>query len=123
MRCLFISIIFFLSFSCTNKDKTPSGILPREKMEKVLWDMIEADRFATHYISRDTLLKDAKIESFKMYERVFALHKISKNSFIKSYTYYLSRPDLAKVIFDSVSAKANRKRSELYMNSKFDSSR
>ena len=123
MRSLFISIIFFLTFSCTNKDKTPPGVLSKDQMEKVLWDMIEADRFATHYLSKDTLLKNAKIEALKMYEKVFALHKISKNSFIKSYTYYLSRPDLTKVIFDSVSAKANRRRSEVYMHSKFDSSR
>jgi hypothetical protein len=30
---------------CSGKDKVPSGIIPREEMGNILWDMIEADQF------------------------------------------------------------------------------
>jgi hypothetical protein len=98
--------------SCTDKGKIPAGVLAKDKMEKVLWDMIQAERFRETFI-RDSS-KDLKSETFKLYAQVFKIHKVSKDEFIKSYKFYMSRPDIARDMFDSLATKANRRREELY---------
>lgn len=99
--------------ACTNKDKVPSDVLSQEEMGKVMWDMIQADRFSLQYLTRDTG-KDIKTENFKLYEQVFQVHKITRDEFVHSYKFYLSRPDLHKVIFDTLSARGERKRVDIY---------
>lgn len=98
--------------SCTDKDKIPSGVLPQEKMEKVLWDMIQAERYTNTFLKDST--HNLKEETFKLYAQVFSIHNVSKDQFIKSYKFYMSRPDIARPMFDSLATKANRRREEMY---------
>jgi hypothetical protein len=98
--------------SCTDKDKIPAGVLPKDKMEKVLWDMVQAERYRETFV-RDSAL-DLKKETFKLYAQVFEIHQITKDEFIKSYKFYMSRPDISRVLFDSLATRANRRREELY---------
>jgi Domain of unknown function (DUF4296) len=114
MRIIFLFIFFLLVFGCTNTPKAPENILPKKKMELVLWDMIQAERFSTFYLQRDSAAKDVQLEKFKLYDQIFSIHKISKEDFITSYKYYLSRPDIAKPIFDSMVAKAERQKIKSY---------
>jgi len=107
-----LSVLVCVSISCTDKDKIPKGVLAKEKMEKVLWDMIQAERFRETFI-RDSS-KDLKAETFKLYAQVFEIHKVSKDEFIKSYKFYMSRPDIAREMFDSLATRANRRREDLY---------
>jgi len=106
-----LSAIVLCVVSCTDKDKIPSGVLPQEKMEKVLWDMIQAERY------RDTFVRDSandlKKETFKLYAQVFEIHQISKDEFVKSYKFYMSRPDIARAMFDTLATRANRRRDEM----------
>jgi hypothetical protein len=109
--CLFITLFI----ACTNKDKIPSDVLPRDEMEKVMWDMIQADRFSSQFLERDSVAKkNLKTETFKLYEKVFQLHKITREEFVHSFKFYLDRPDINRVLFDSLSARANRRRTEVY---------
>lgn len=114
MKSLSPFLLAVILLSCTNKNKLPSDVLPREEMEKVLWDMIQADRFSTQFLLKDSATLNVKQETFKLYEQVFQLHKISREDFIKSYKYYLARPDITKVMFDSMSTRATRLRDTLY---------
>src|SRR5690606_39128821 len=57
---------------------------------------------------------DKKKETFLYYQKVFQLHGISHEEFLKSYDFYLGRPDILKVMFDSISAQAERSRGQLY---------
>ena len=107
-----LSAIVWCVVSCTDKDKVPAGVLPKEKMEKVLWDMIQAERYRETFV-RDSAL-DLKKETFKLYAQVFEIHQITKDEFIKSYKFYMSRPDITRVLFDSLATRANRRREELY---------
>lgn len=104
-----LSAIVWCMVSCTDKDKIPKGVLGKEKMQKVLMDMIQAERFRDGFIVYDSS-KDHKTETFKLYAEVFELNKISKDEFIKSYKFYMSRPDIAREIFDSLSTQAARLR-------------
>ena len=110
---LFFFVLIALG-SCQDSTKIPSNIIPRAKMETVLWDMMLADRYSAQFLLKDSLSKDVKLETMKLYEGVFQLHKISREEFVKSYKYYLNRPDISKVIFDSLSARGGRNRELLY---------
>ena len=98
---LTICLLAFL-IGCKN-DNAPSGVLSKDEMRSVLWDMMRADQFLADYVfSRDTTL-NKKSESIKLYREVFDIHHISKEQFQKSYTYYKTHPLLLKVIMDSLS--------------------
>lgn len=107
-----LSAIVCCMVSCTDKDKIPKGVLGKEKMQKVLMDMIQVERYRDGFIVYDSS-KDQKTETFKLYAQVFELNKISKDEFIKSYRFYMSRPDIAREIFDSLSSQAAKLRESL----------
>lgn len=113
---LILSIIVFLS--CTDKTRIPNGIISKQKMEKILWDMIQADRFSSQYLKKDSATKNIKLENLKLYEQIFQIHGTSKEEFAKSFRFYLNRPDITKTIFDSLAAKANRRKEESYKSLK-----
>jgi hypothetical protein len=116
---VFVAACIILA-GCSDKDRVPGNVIPKEKMEKILWDIIQAERFSASFLVKDST-KNVKTETFKLYEQIFRLHKITRDEFVKSYKFYLSRPDIAKVMFDSLSTHANRSREELYRNPKADS--
>jgi hypothetical protein len=108
-------LLAILFLGCSNNTKLPPDIIQRPRMEKILWEMVQADRFATSFIqSRKDTLGRNKTESIGAYDKVFSYNGITREDFLNSYNFYLGRPDLLKVMFDSISARAERKRSEVY---------
>jgi len=100
---------------CSDKNSVPSGILPRQKMENVLWDIIQADQYST-YLAKDSAahIADLKTERLRLYDQVFRLHDVSREKFQKSYQYYSDHPELSQDLFDSLLVQGNRVRSEEY---------
>lgn len=123
MRIVVSLLIFLCLVSCSDKDKVPSGIIPREKMGKILWDMIQADQYSTIYLAKDSTRINPKMETLKLYQQVFQLHQVSRDEFRKSFQYYLGRPDMTKTLFDSLLAQGNRLRTESYSAPRPDSSK
>jgi hypothetical protein len=80
----------------------------------VLWDMVVADRFTTQFVLKDSAKKDVTEETFRVYSQVFSINNITRDEFIRSYKFYLTRPDLTKVMFDSIMQRANRLKEESY---------
>ena len=118
MRWLAGWLIIVIIAGCVNNDKIPKGIIDKPKMEKILWDMLEADRFVANFImTKEGDSATKKLQATEMYEQVFRLNKISRDEFLKSYKFYLGRPDITKVMFDSISARADRRRNEIYKSS------
>lgn len=117
MRTFFFASLFlFVLSACTDTEKVPSDIIPPQKMENILWDMLLADRYSAQYLLKDSARINVKDETFKLYESVFVVNKTNKTEFVKSYKYYLNRPDLTKTIFDSLSVRANRDRQNMFKN-------
>lgn len=114
MRIVAGLLAMLLVVSCSDKDKVPSGIIPRDKMETVLWDMIQADQYSALYLLKDSARINVKTETQKLYEEVFRLHQISREDFRKSFQYYQEHPDLTRSVFDSLLARGNRQRTESY---------
>lgn len=108
--CLLLFII--LITGCAEKKHTPHGIIPPDKMVGLMWDMIKADQYAYLYFAKDSLRGTAKGETLALYQKVFLLHDVSREKFQRSFQYYLTRPDLTRLLLDSVMAQANRERME-----------
>ncbi|HKZ65001.1 MAG TPA: hypothetical protein VJ111_01530, partial [Chitinophagaceae bacterium] len=55
-------VLIFLSFSfllsCSDKNKLPKGVLPKQKMQEVMWDMIRTGEFLNSFV----LYKDTAID-------------------------------------------------------------
>ena len=112
-----LAILFIAG--CTDHSKIPPDIIPQEKMKKIMWDMVQADRYVNFYImtQKDSLpVKKEKAALF--YENVFRLYGINRDEFLKSYKFYMGRPDLTKLMFDSISAQGERRRAEVYTGRK-----
>jgi hypothetical protein len=98
--------------ACTSGDKKiPKNILPVDKMKLIIWDLTQAGSYASYLKDRDTSIKH--LNTMYMAE-VLKMYHISKEDFFKSFTYYQSDPSLNKILFDSISAYAQRQRAELY---------
>jgi hypothetical protein len=116
MRIIAGLFCIVLIVGCSDKDKVPSGVLDKEEMGNVLWDMMQADQYAANYLVKDSSRVNVKMETLKLYEEVFRLHKITRDEFRKSFHYYQDHPDITRTMFDSLIAKGNRLRSESYLH-------
>jgi hypothetical protein len=90
-------------WACTDKNKLPKDVLPQPKMQAVMWDLMRAGDFLNNYVLyRDTGV-DKISESQKWNEKVFRIHRITREQFDKSYAYYRTHPQLMKAVMDSIS--------------------
>ena len=99
MKKLIILFLVFTIGSCRFSD--PKKVLPPAKMQAVMWDMMQADAITEYYTSRDSALSDLA-KHVNNYQNVLAIHKITKEDFKRSLSYYQSHPSKLKVIFDSL---------------------
>lgn len=104
---LVLGLIFFIS--CGNNEEMPAGILKPDKMQAVLWDVIQAEAFTEQFIKKDSS-KDAVKENLKMQQEIFAVHHITKELFYKSYDYYKTNGTELKKILDSIIVQDDRKK-------------
>jgi len=108
---LIIVIITFLIGCKSNSE--PKDLLPPSKMENVLTDILLAESFAESYLTIDTTRKLKEFYDQEL-NKVIAVHKISQKQLRSSMEYYKSRPEILKVILDSVNNKAIREKDKVY---------
>jgi len=87
--------------SCKDKDAVPTGILGKEKMRAVFWDVITAEAFTTGYIKKDST-KNLVLEDAKLQHQAFAINHVTKEEFYTSYDYYRMHPELMSDLLDSM---------------------
>ena len=113
---LFIILSVFVA-GCIRDKKIPKGILSQNEMRKIMWDLLRADAYVADFIMKDSTRKqDQKTESTILYDQVFNMHSTTRETFIKSRDFYESRPDLLKVITDSL--RSDEKKVQQYQNYK-----
>ena len=115
MRFFLFIIFFILNFGCIRDNKIPKDIIPQNQMRKIMWDLMRADAYVTDFVMKDST-RDKKAESAKLYEKIFEIHATSQEAFKKSLAFYQNRPDLFKVISDSL--RADEKKSQQYPDEK-----
>lgn len=97
---------------CSGKGGTNPIILTKIQMQDVMWDIIEADVFTQQFVKKDTSTKSSVV-NIELQNKIFALHKITRADYYRSYDYYTIHPELMQVILDSMSVKAERERSRM----------
>ena len=102
MRSFLILTIFFLIQACANKDKLPQGVLPKQQMREIMWDMIRAGEFLQSYVLPKDSTIDKTAEHQKWYNKIYEIHKTNKADFEKSYAYYKAHPMLMKDMLDTL---------------------
>lgn len=109
MRQLIILVLFFL-LACNTKK-----VLPLNTMRLVIWEMACADELVLEQQAKDTSIKKNKSDSIRksLYQKVFTIHKISKEDFYNSYNHYLQKPDVFKTLIDSVQSYGLKQREKL----------
>jgi hypothetical protein len=115
MRFFLFIILIILSFGCIRNNKVPKDVIPQNQMRKIMWDLMRADAYVTDFIMKDSI-RDKKAESAKLYEKIFEIHATTQETFKKSLAFYQSRPDLFKVVSDSL--RVDEKKSQQYPEEK-----
>lgn len=105
--CSFIIALLLFCSSCNNKAEVPEGILPTEKMEQILLDMVRADEIINRQIYVDSVYKTMGGRT-RIYQDVFTKHKLTREQFQKSLNFYQNRPDLLKIVLDSMQSEVKR---------------
>ncbi len=111
MRPVLVILVTIFLVCCKGKNDLPDGIMKPEKMQKVFWDYLRADVYTTDFISKDST-KNMILENLKLQEKIFALHKTTREEFYKSYTYYSNHKELMTKMLDSMIVKHQRKMPE-----------
>ena len=107
-----IGCMLLMLIACSDNRRIPSNIMQPEKFQAVLTDVLLADGLSLERSFKDTAIKITD-ENAKYFLKVFELHAVSKNDFMKSYNFYLQRPDLLKIITDSVSSTLDKRNLQL----------
>ena len=94
-------------FSC-NETKSHS-ILPEEKMQSVIWQLIKADVYTVDFLQKDSNV-NAPFKNAELQKSIFEKEKISKEQFQESYDFYIKHPELMKNIFDTILNRNSREK-------------
>lgn len=102
IRHLLFGSLLFGALACSQRPSTPDSILPTEKMESLLWDLLKAEQFAhTYIVSRDSSVV-ARSKGPVLYEAILKKHGTTDSVFRASLTYYKQHPTLLLPILDSI---------------------
>jgi hypothetical protein len=109
-----VFFIMILFAACSNRSSVPGDIIPIDSMTVIMKDIIIANEYSLVNLPKDSTKKDKILANQQLLDGVFKIHHITRESFQTSYRFYESRPDMNKIIFDSLSAYANRHKTDLY---------
>ena len=117
MRLLVFVLAVSLLAACANSDAIPGNVISKQKMETIIWQLIQSDEYINIRLAKDTA-KKMSTEKMKIYQQVFDLNGVSLAEFKKSYQFYMEHPNISKEMFDSISVRANRQHMEIYTGKK-----
>jgi Domain of unknown function (DUF4296) len=114
MKRLFVLLLIFFAFSCSDRTGIPNDIIPMESMEKIMADIVLANNYSSDYLQKDSTRKDKVKANQDLMAIIFKIHHTTAVDFKKSLVFYESRPDLSKKIFDSLEVYNNIHRKDDY---------
>ena len=105
MRVIGVFVFIIVLLSC--KSLIPKEVLPPKKMQAVLWDVMQADELAEYYSTKDSSFKRLG-KHVDYYQKIFSIHRITKEDFTRSLSYYEDHPAALKPILDSLQSFGER---------------
>lgn len=109
----YIVLIVAFGVAACSRSRVPSDIIQPHEMGNMLFEISMAEEFVNSFVAKDSS-RDKDVEIQKEYQKIFLLHNIKEEQFQKSYAFYRSHPDIFKTMMDSLNARAQRERNELY---------
>ncbi|MGZ8537356.1 MAG: DUF4296 domain-containing protein [Flavisolibacter sp.] len=107
-----ISFVFMIAFLTACSSEIPKDVLPREKMQKVMWDMMLADEMILqNQLTDSSFAKIAKQSRY--YQSIFKIHNTTEETFKKSVQFYMEHPALFKPILDSINSAGQRMQQDI----------
>lgn len=103
-RYLYILATLFTLVSCGNS----ASVLPKEKMEKVMWDVAQSSELLNGYVYYKHPEQNRAALNNVMLDKVFKIHNITREQFNKTLDYYEKRPDELKVVIDTIVSRQKR---------------
>lgn len=94
------TLYIVLVISCGQEEKyvvIPSDVLPKEKMAEVLTDI----HLAEAKVNLKTLPDSASTEKLS-FQKKFEKHKITKEQYEKSISFYIDHPELLNEVYEKV---------------------
>jgi hypothetical protein len=85
---------------CADKDGVPFGVMGKDKMQLVLWNILQANELTIQLKQKDPVIENAKLQ-----KQVFDEYNTSREEFYKSYSWYKEHPEVMEVMVDSMIAK------------------
>lgn len=120
MRIIIVIISFLLLLpACKNNKKIPGGVLSQDEMQLIMWDLIRSDEYISEFLLKDSGI-DEKKARLQYYSDVYQLHDTDQEQFRQSLSFYQSRPDLMKVIMDSLRRYESKIYQQQLLESKID---
>ncbi|HRQ50201.1 MAG TPA: DUF4296 domain-containing protein [Agriterribacter sp.] len=109
--CIVLVAVWML-MGCSGK-KVPSGVIEPHEMGNILFEITMAEEFVNAFVAKDSS-KNKEAEIQKEYQKIFLLHRITEAQFKKSYDFYRSHTGIFKTMMDSLNARSQRARNDLY---------
>lgn len=108
MRYLWgVFLLLTLCFGCKHSEEVPDGVFSPEKMQSVLWDLLNAESWARQTSNRDTTVSysdEVKVLS----KRAFQLNNVTEADFQKSYDWYTQHSQDFLNVLDSLETRVKR---------------
>src|SRR6476659_391894 len=100
-------MICFVLFSCSGKNNVPGEIIHPKAMQNILWDLLRAQALSHEMARKDSTINEVT-ETKILTQKVFEIHNITSPVFDKSYSWYISHPEMMRTIFDSMNVQNQR---------------
>ncbi len=109
-RMLMLLVLFVIA-GCKQKfPSVPSDIIPVNKMESVLIDMHISDAVAEIKTMGDI---NEKRLTEQYYQQIYKNYGITKEEFLKSYTFYENNPVLLNKIYDDILGEMSKREAKI----------
>ncbi len=95
--------------ACDTNQQPKVQLLPMEKMQQTVWQLMQADEYLSRQTQTDTSFQP-NLEKAKYYQRVFDLNKVDRVQFYATMDYLDKHPMDLKVLMDSVEALSKREK-------------
>ena len=99
MKFIFSFLVIIIVVAAC-KDGSASNTIPLNTMKVIVWDMACADELFNERQARDSVYLKMPQERFKMYEQIFAVHKISKEKFLEDLLQKLYENQIQSVLVE-----------------------
>lgn len=103
-KLLYFLCLLFILASCRSTEE----VLPKEKMEKVMWDVAQSSEFLNGYVYYKYPEQNRAALNDAMLQKVFKIHNINKEQFNNTLEYYEKRPDELKAIVDTIVSRQKK---------------